>query len=313
MTRTSSTNNFSNFSGVCCFGFQRQEQDEELWERAVTFKYRVEDARLGRFFSVDPLFIKYCYNSNYAFSENRLIDGFELEGMEFHFIAGGGNGGKSKLNYSQDFQIRLGSGVGEFIRISCHAPADPTNLSNTGSDAYFALMSIWARTPVNLVKNQLTDYRIVECYKQLNQSWDKNRENKKECYPEFNVCGYSFGSVVGSQAAIMFLKNKPEARIDNLILIGSPIDTKSDLYKELLKLKENGRIGEIYYLYTPGDPVVGAAGKSYKEQKEIWGKTMSDAISGGDNPHLYFGDDGEKGSETRQCIADEINENCGED
>jgi RHS repeat-associated protein len=65
------------------YGFQAQEQDDELWEGAVNYKYRVEDPRLGRFFSVDPLYRKYSWNSNYAFSENRLIDGVELEGCEY--------------------------------------------------------------------------------------------------------------------------------------------------------------------------------------------------------------------------------------
>jgi RHS repeat-associated protein len=65
------------------FGFQGQETDEELWSGAVSYKYRVEDPRLGRFFSVDPLAPKYAYNSTYAFSENRVIDGVELEGLEF--------------------------------------------------------------------------------------------------------------------------------------------------------------------------------------------------------------------------------------
>jgi RHS repeat-associated protein len=64
------------------YGFQAQEQDSELWEGSVNYKYRVEDPRLGRFFSVDPLFRKYSWNSNYAFSENRLLDGIELEGLE---------------------------------------------------------------------------------------------------------------------------------------------------------------------------------------------------------------------------------------
>ena len=64
------------------FGFQNQGQDKELWEGAVTFKYRIEDPRLGRFFSVDPLVHKYPWNSNYAFSENRLLDRIELEGCE---------------------------------------------------------------------------------------------------------------------------------------------------------------------------------------------------------------------------------------
>ena len=64
------------------YGFQNQEQDKELWEGAVTFKYRVEDPRLGRFFGVDPLTKKYPWNSSYAFSENKLIAYIDLEGLE---------------------------------------------------------------------------------------------------------------------------------------------------------------------------------------------------------------------------------------
>jgi RHS repeat-associated protein len=68
------------------YGFQAQEEDAELWEGAVNYKYRVEDPRLGRFFSVDPLYSKYPWNSCYAFSENRLLDGIELEGLEHYPI-----------------------------------------------------------------------------------------------------------------------------------------------------------------------------------------------------------------------------------
>ncbi len=50
---------------------------------SVNFKYRMHDPRLGRFFAVDPLAEKYPHNSTYVFSENRLIDGIELEGLEF--------------------------------------------------------------------------------------------------------------------------------------------------------------------------------------------------------------------------------------
>jgi RHS repeat-associated protein len=70
------------------YGFQAQEEDAELWEGAVNYKYRVEDPRLGRFFSVDPLYKKYPWNSNYAFSENRLLDAIELEGLEAYYIHG---------------------------------------------------------------------------------------------------------------------------------------------------------------------------------------------------------------------------------
>ncbi|MCC5945317.1 MAG: hypothetical protein JJT94_10300, partial [Bernardetiaceae bacterium] len=41
--------------------------------------------RIGRFLSIDPLAPDYPHNSPYAFSENRVIDGVELEGLEYIF------------------------------------------------------------------------------------------------------------------------------------------------------------------------------------------------------------------------------------
>jgi len=70
-------------SGAHRFDFQGEESDSEWLNGAVVFKYRVHDTRVGRFLSVDPLAAKYAYNSPYAFSENRLIDGVELEGLQW--------------------------------------------------------------------------------------------------------------------------------------------------------------------------------------------------------------------------------------
>jgi RHS repeat-associated protein len=70
------------------FGFQGQEADNEVKGEgnSINFKYRVHDPRLGRFLSIDPLAPKYPHNSPYAFSENRLIDCIELEGLETYSI-----------------------------------------------------------------------------------------------------------------------------------------------------------------------------------------------------------------------------------
>jgi RHS repeat-associated protein len=67
------------------YGFQGQEKDDEVKGEgnSVNFKYRMHDSRLGRFFSVDPLTKDYPWNSPYAFSENTLINGVDLEGLEF--------------------------------------------------------------------------------------------------------------------------------------------------------------------------------------------------------------------------------------
>ncbi len=68
------------------YGFQGQEMDNEIKDvpgSSLNYKYRMHDPRVGRFFAIDPLAPKYPHNSPYAFSENRLIDGIELEGLEF--------------------------------------------------------------------------------------------------------------------------------------------------------------------------------------------------------------------------------------
>jgi len=63
-------------------GFNGQEEGPEFWGGAVSSKYRVEDARVGRFFSVDPLAATYPWNSSYAFAENDVIRAMDLEGAE---------------------------------------------------------------------------------------------------------------------------------------------------------------------------------------------------------------------------------------
>ena len=71
------------------FAFQGHEEDSE--SGLVNYKYRMHEPRLGRFFAVDPLSHKFSYNSPYAFSENRVIDGIELEGLEVFILSKGSN------------------------------------------------------------------------------------------------------------------------------------------------------------------------------------------------------------------------------
>ncbi|MET1260647.1 DUF6443 domain-containing protein [Flagellimonas sp. DF-77] len=63
--------------------FQGQELTDELGLSIFEFKYRMHDPSTGRFWQVDPLSESYSYQSPYNFAENRVIDGFELEGLEW--------------------------------------------------------------------------------------------------------------------------------------------------------------------------------------------------------------------------------------
>lgn len=62
--------------------YQGQERQNELNLNWDSFKWRNYDYALGRFMSVDPLAEKYPYNSTYAFQENKMGMGRELEGLE---------------------------------------------------------------------------------------------------------------------------------------------------------------------------------------------------------------------------------------
>ncbi|MFC4634635.1 DUF6443 domain-containing protein [Dokdonia ponticola] len=64
------------------FSFQGQELQEDLGLGWLQFKWRNHDPAIGRFFNLDPLAEKFVYNSPYAFSENKVISHFELEGLE---------------------------------------------------------------------------------------------------------------------------------------------------------------------------------------------------------------------------------------
>jgi RHS repeat-associated protein len=98
------------------YGFQGQERDDEIKGsgNSVNYKYRMHDPRLGRFLSVDPLFESYPWNSPYAFSENRVIDGVELEGLEYYSVHIRKNGDqKTKMGVVDHRDTRGGMGYGK--------------------------------------------------------------------------------------------------------------------------------------------------------------------------------------------------------
>jgi RHS repeat-associated protein len=70
------------------YSYQKQEKQFDTgWS---SFKWRNYDPTMGRFFNIDPLSEKYDYQSHYNFSENRVIDARELEGLEAVLIGPGG-------------------------------------------------------------------------------------------------------------------------------------------------------------------------------------------------------------------------------
>ncbi|MCD0457751.1 hypothetical protein LPB85_20140 [Chryseobacterium sp. LC2016-27] len=73
-----------NYTATTQNAYQYKYQGQELQETGFySFKWRNYMPDVGRFFNIDPLSEKYSYQSHYNFSENRVVDGRELEGLEW--------------------------------------------------------------------------------------------------------------------------------------------------------------------------------------------------------------------------------------
>ena len=122
------------------------------------WKYRVSDPITGRFWQIDPLAEEYTYNSTYAFQENKLGIGIELEGLEvmewvndiFDYFSGAGTA-KDKLAQSQGANIsdeeiesrnakRLTTGLAGARAFTKQVPTNM--LKSFGEQAYKALDKI---------------------------------------------------------------------------------------------------------------------------------------------------------------------------
>jgi len=109
--------------------FQDQEFTEDLGLNMHEFKYRFYDPAIGRFASTDPLAESFYHNGTYNFSENRVIDGIELEGLEYvsrrHVIDGNGDWTTTDTNYYQMSEDEINAAGGTYQSSSNAASYGP--------------------------------------------------------------------------------------------------------------------------------------------------------------------------------------------
>ncbi|MBC9795831.1 hypothetical protein [Sinomicrobium weinanense] len=85
--------------------YQGQEFTEDLGLNTHEWEYRMSDPAIGRFWQIDPLAEDYVYNSTYAFQENKLGIGIELEGLEVSRHEWLDKNGQNNIRY--DAQIKV--------------------------------------------------------------------------------------------------------------------------------------------------------------------------------------------------------------
>lgn len=89
------------------YGSQGEFKDDEVYGfgNLYAFDYRMQDARLNRFWSPDPLRMKYPWNSDYAFAENKLVQSLEMEGLEAEsteYLIFKNSSGKTEITVTND-------------------------------------------------------------------------------------------------------------------------------------------------------------------------------------------------------------------
>lgn len=126
----------------------------------------------------------------------------------------------------------------------------------------------WSRKPAPS-KSIKPNTRIYEVAEGIAQNWIEH-PIKIEAGEQFNLMGFSQGSVTTAQALIDIFRNPAKYGLNNsfkvnyLLLGGSTICKDTKLFKELLNLKDQGKIGVVIYdeAQLPGDIVTGLGSKS---------------------------------------------------
>jgi RHS repeat-associated protein len=181
------------------FGFQGQESDDEISGIAKThynYTFRMHDARIGRFWSIDPLSFKFPHNSPYAFSENSTIAFIELEGLERFFSADGstyyGKIGDSDemrvMNKDADFSELKSEGVKTLIDNSISA--------SEASDGVYSNIATQVFSVVENKKIKLYNDKISVNENNVPDEWDDFSEKQTEPHAESYYFGDEIGGVI---------------------------------------------------------------------------------------------------------------------
>ena len=243
-------------------GFQGQLQDDEVKGEgnSVNYTYRMHDPRLGRFFAVDPLAKDFPWNSPYAFSENRLIDAVELEGLESFQIHGTEmNSAKNMFSSKTDKQFeRIGGNTHTDKGFSW---GDKSGLTNSRDNER------------KLSAQELANY-VVKTRKDL----IANKIIKPD--EPITLLGYSHGGNLSIQASDLI--EKETGMKVQIITYATPAYND----KSIEDPTTHSSISKHIHLYSEGDGVAGGitGDDKYNNKGTVNYKIPESVI-----PHLWYG------------------------
>lgn len=213
------------------YKFQGQEHQDELGLNWDSFKWRNYMPDIGRFFNPDPLSDQYSYQSHYNFSENRVVDGVELEGLEFVDF-------KIAMRESQKAQVKaLDNGASRAEAQKVYQQTYNTNVPFGNLPDETGLLLFRYATPFEDVFGLITG-----------QDFEGNAYHRGEA---------------GVWAAASFIPFAKIVKAGKVIKIGSKqVDNLDDFYKATSKLD----VGERVSIYKEVGSEIAEQNKWYKNK-----------------------------------------------
>ena len=225
---------------------------------SLNYTFRMHDPRIGRFFAVDPLFRKYPHNSTYAFSENRVLDGVELEGLEVFLVHG------TRQKNSDLFDDTT---LTQFKRI----------FGNTKVDDSFSWGEYSKLTNSRDNERKKAAIKLADHVYVIRQEMIKNKEITEN--EPITLVGYSHGGNVSIQAT-KIIEKKTGVKV-NLVSVATPAynDNSSE------DPQKNTSIKRHIHIYSTADGVDGIAGGDEEYNSTTHTKNLS-------IPNSYIKDEG---------------------
>jgi hypothetical protein len=212
--------------------------------------------------NIDPLAEKYPNIGGYTYCANNPIVFIDPDGRRIIFVPGLGyeKGDKRNGPYAENISNAL---------TAYTAGYGTSSQTVDGSHGLLGDMMhvLWNSQKPASTNSIVEGTRIYDVANGIAQNIIDNPLAEGE---QMNVMGFSQGSVTTAQAVIDIFRDPSkyglgeDFKIDNLILGGSPVSKNSKLYKEIIKLQEAGKIGNVIYdeAQLKGDKVTGLGSKS---------------------------------------------------